>query len=508
MSDAATFTGSRRAAIALNVTLMVLLACVAAAIVIYLTGFTTLRRRIDLTEARSYTLSAETRSLLASLDKSAEIVTIVDPVTFHWDVDRVRPKAMEYALDLLQEYKVRSHGKLSVDNLDVRLDDARVRSLLLDLGGLVETNLVVVKCGENRRVLTLDADLADFFMGSPLPVLQPTRMLAFKAEEAITSALYAVTLDKRPKVYVITGHDEMSVDQLTDREAGLLRATLEKDNLQIEPLALFAMREVPQDADAVLLLGPHTALVEEERAALDAYLRRGGKLLACVEPDGDASLDPLWKAIGIELERRFVIFPRPTLAQSAPATAHSITSASGGKYGSYGTHPITSALVDSNANMWISESGGISAAPGTDAQFTSLALSHPESFGDELVNGRLGDERQDPKYEKLGQRTLIAAVEPKAPYAGARVVFAASRWWLSNAALRTTPGNEKFARRAMAWLVGQKREIAVPPRRPRATVADLHPEEYDRILLYTVAYLPLGALVLAVVVWLARRRAA
>ena len=85
------------------------------------------------------------------------------------------------------------------------------------------------------------------------------------------------------------------------------------------------------------------------------------------------------------------------------------------------------------------------------------------------------------------------------------IVVVASWFWLANEKLAQVPANDEFVRRASAWLVGKKREITPPPRLPPPHATDLRPEEYDAIAKYTVAYLPLAAALIALIVWLARR---
>jgi hypothetical protein len=497
-----TFGTGRKAAIFANVIVMVALAAVAAVAAVYLTGFTKARARIDLTATQNYSLSAQTLSMLGSLERDVEITAVTDPVTYYWDVDQVRPRAMEYTRDLLREYAARSNGRVAFDDLDVRRDPSRVRDLLTELG-INESNFVVVRAGDNRRVLTLETDLAEIDPG--YPQVRPTRLIAYRVEEAVSGAIYAVVDDARPRVYAITGHDEIRLDQAGDAGGSLFAASLRKDNVEIVDWSLFAQRRIPDDAVAVFLLGPRTALIDDERAALDAYLRRGGRMLVLSDPLADDSLDALFEQLGLAVERNVIVYPRDSVAKEVDVLAHYVGE---GAQGRYGTHPIVRSLATAKKQMLLVATGAVAARPGFERSFTTLLASHPSSFGDvPQSKGVPGDYTLDVRIgEVKGERILGAALEPTdGPYSGARVVYLPSSALATNGLARH-PANDEFLRRATSWLLGRRKSIELPPRRPPLRVSDLEDEEYGLILRYTAGYMPLAAALLALLVWFARRR--
>lgn len=500
----ATFGKGRRLGILGNVAAMVFLAAAASALGVYVTGFTDLRRRFDLTESRTYTLRPQTLRLLEGLDRDVEIVTVFDRVTWWWDFDRVWIKAMDHVEDLLQEYRLRSGGKVTVERLDPKVDIDRIRDLYQELD-LQKYNLVIVRSGSNRRILGLDTDLAEFDLGSPQPVVRPTRLLAYRTEEALSSAIWEVTHARSTVAYALTGHEEVSTDSAADLGASLVAAALGQDNVEVRPLSLVAAGEVPEDADVVLLLGPRRPFLDEERTALDAYLRRGGRLLVTIDPLGDRSLDAtIFRKLGVDIERNIVCHTQYGVLRAERATEMWIGR---GAPGRYGDHPIVDALEAEGEVVRIVRSGALSPLEGTEERFTSLLYSHPDAFGDLPVDDTTaGDYRLDPRVEKAHTRTLAAALEPSGDYEGARCVFFASQASFTNFVLARSPGNEKLLRRSVAWLVGRKRSIVLPPRTVTTRRMDLRPGDEDAIFRYCAVYLPAGALVLGLLVFLARRR--
>ncbi len=502
--SAETFGRGRRFAIGANVLVMIVLAIAAAVLVVFVTGFTDLRRRFDLTQAHDYSLAPETVRILESLEKDVEITTVFDGATVPWDVHGEVARAIEYTRDVLQEYKVRAGRRMFVEHLDPKIDGARVRELVQELG-LRTYNIVIVRCGTRRRVLGLQSDLAEFDNLQPQPMQQPVILKGFRAEEAISSALYEVLQERQPKVYVSVGHQEMSIEAGGPNDAALLAQSLTRDNVDVRPISLLTAREVPADADAVLILAPRQAYAEPERAALDAYLRRGGRLLVLLDPAGDKSLDPLLAAVGVEVDRAIVCKEWPAQLKGAEPDVHLIGQRAPG---SFGAHPITASLDDANAIVSLAGSGSVRPLPQAAGEFTSLLNSHPDAFADALQpDGKPGDHAFDQRVDgKRGQRTLAAAIEPTGDYAKSRLVVIPSSQLAGNKPLAELPGNDLFLRRVVAWLINKKEFVQLPPRRPHTAAADLRPQEYDELFRYVVIFMPVGAVLLAAAIAFVRRR--
>jgi ABC-type uncharacterized transport system involved in gliding motility auxiliary subunit len=117
-------------------------------------------------------------------------------------------------------------------------------------------------------------------MGGGSPSLK-----AFKGEEQLTAAILSLAPPRVPKVYLVTGHGEAqpAAAGATDRSASAFQEALKRENMEVAEANLLA-GHVPEDADALLVLGPTQPFTDREIAALDAYLKNGGRLLACLDP--------------------------------------------------------------------------------------------------------------------------------------------------------------------------------------------------------------------------------
>lgn len=96
---------------------------------------------------------------------------------------------------------------------------------------------------------------------------------AYDGEGQLTSAIQYVLSDDMPKVYVISGHDEIALD------AGFTEVC-EKANVELETITLLNYDAVPEDAQAIMLLAPISDFSEDDAAKIRDYMAAGGKALA------------------------------------------------------------------------------------------------------------------------------------------------------------------------------------------------------------------------------------
>lgn len=89
-------------------------------------------------------------------------------------------------------------------------------------------------------------------------------------EGQLTSAILNVTSEAKIKLYILSGHEEISVGDGLEK-------TLNKRNIETEELILKEGEEVPEDCDVLLINGPGVDLVEDEVKTLETYLDKGGK---------------------------------------------------------------------------------------------------------------------------------------------------------------------------------------------------------------------------------------
>ncbi|MHC4945868.1 MAG: DUF7088 domain-containing protein, partial [Planctomycetota bacterium] len=134
--EKSSFSRGKRVLIALNVSLMIVIALAIFLGICYLASLPNFRTRVDLTQEQSFTLSPLTLDLLGALDKEVQVYSIFRR-SGGWDgygIERIRGEILNYANRLLEEYVIHSSGKVTVEVLDADRDNMRVRELENSIG--------------------------------------------------------------------------------------------------------------------------------------------------------------------------------------------------------------------------------------------------------------------------------------------------------------------------------------------------------------------------------------
>lgn len=226
--------------------------------------------RFDLTEKRRYSLYPETRSYLEQLARPVQVyVTLTENPD-----DRELDAAYRDISGLLREFAYASRsndkGRIEVVFLDVFQSRKKAEELRID-----QPNLVVLICGDHRRVLKL----GDFYR------TKDRKRDAFQGESTLTSALLDVTSAQKKKIYFLQGHGEIDLDDVSARGLSNLRDELRQRNFEVDALDLARTHKVPDDAALILSVGPQGRCSPFEEDLLRTYLQtRAGSLILLLDP--------------------------------------------------------------------------------------------------------------------------------------------------------------------------------------------------------------------------------
>ncbi|MFY0579459.1 GldG family protein [Cystobacter fuscus] len=241
-------------------------------------------KRLDFTRDHTYTLSEASRTTMEELK---------DPVTVTaYFTDKLPPpysSNARYVRDLLEEYRAASRGKLSFEFLDpmtqeTDADKEAKRETKRDIFGRtfreptsVERELaqegiqpVEVRVVEDDQVQTKRAYMGIVIKHQEkkevIPVVADTQTLEYD----LTLLLRKLTRTKTPVLGVLQGHDEPGLQDKLGRLKMLLGQLYE-----VRPVNLGENKRVEESVDALLVIGPKTALKPNELEAIDQFLMEG-----------------------------------------------------------------------------------------------------------------------------------------------------------------------------------------------------------------------------------------
>jgi ABC-type uncharacterized transport system involved in gliding motility auxiliary subunit len=418
--------------------------------------------RLDLTENRRHSLSQQTIQTLKALK------TKVSAVAFY----RSDQPGKRVAEDLFKQYARHAGDNFVWKSVDPDRDPALARAMGVEAYG---TTVLEAK-GRTEKVL--DAD----------------------QEEKLTNALVKVTREGKRVVYVVQGHGESDLVSTDQRGFSEAKGALEKANYEVKPLALARQSAVPDDAAVVIIAGPRTDFLGPEVQALEAYLGRGGKVLAMVNPpfperSQPESLRRVLAGWGVTLDDDLVIELNPIgqafgIGPQVPIVQQ------------YESHPITRDMTGITTLFPLTRSISTAKTPPAGVAVQPLARTTADSWGETDRQGlEQGQAKPDPSDPK-GPLTLAAvATRDKA-----RVVVYGTANIATNQFLNLQ-GNRDFVLNTVSWLAEEEDQISIRPRDSKATPVFLTSQQAQAVFWVPVVILP-GLAIAAGIVAVVRRRAA
>jgi len=219
----------------------------------------------DLTEERLFSLSAQSLSVLQTLDAPVEITAFVENGQ-NPGVER-----------LLLAYEEAS-TQISYRLVDPEADPALANELNFRGYG----DLFVGAGGDPQRATTID-------------------------EPSITNAVLAATRGEAVPVCFTVGHGERGVGDAERKGFSAASVALTQTNYRLALVNLSAAG-VPETCRALVIAGPQSDFLPEESAALEAYLDNGGGALVLFESRTDVpELARVVARYGLQVNDDFVI---------------------------------------------------------------------------------------------------------------------------------------------------------------------------------------------------------
>ena len=226
--------------------------------------------RVDLTETRSFSLSAQTSNILNQIDK---------PVAVKVFISASGPGAQnkDKIKDLLDTYCYNSK-MIKYEFVDPDSQPEIARSYE------VKTYGTIVLEGYDKKQVVQSAD-----------------------EENITNALLKLSRKEQKKIYFLSGHGEHSFSSDARDSFSNAKTALEKNLFQVAQWNLLEQADMPSDAAAVVIAGPQKEIPQREQQIIKGYLARGGKIMLMLDPLTRTGLKGFLKDYGIEISDDVVV---------------------------------------------------------------------------------------------------------------------------------------------------------------------------------------------------------
>lgn len=420
--------------------------------------------RIDLSDMGVFSLSPQTESILKNLEKEVKITA------FFAEQSKVKDRAK----DLFDNYRKQTN-KVKIDIVDPDKKPAIAKRY-----GITDYDTVVLESGDQSataRAIT---------------------------EEALTSALIRVSRGSRKTLYFVEGHGEHSIDDTERNGYSFLKETLEKQGFGVKKLLLLSEKNIPEDADVVILGGPQRPLADEEKNALNDYLGKKGRVFVLIDPMVQADLGPFLSKWGVILEEDIILDPTSGLGGAIPIV----------NPGGYPPHKITNQF---NLATFYPLTRSVSFDPSKSNQlrFEPFLQTGQDSWATKHLEGDLSIE---PSRDKKGPITIGGVISDKeaspletilSPDSEEkkkfRLVIIGDSGFGTNNHVRAM-GNGDIFQNVVSWLAEEGDLISIRPQEIVTSTLLLRPQQINMILYVSVLIIPAGVLMIGLFVWRGRRR--
>ena len=442
--------------------------------------------RADWTGSKMYTLSEKSLNVLKDVKDEVQVVVFMTGSTPLYSETK----------ELLARYQAVA-PKLKVEYIDPDRDPLRTKTLAQQFG-VSAANTVVFAAAGRQKYVTSD-QLAEYDY-SGMQMGQAPKMKAFKGEEQFTAAILGVVNPKVPKIYFTTGHGENDPDGFEEDSLSQFKEALKRDNLEVAKASLLS-GAVPEDCDLLIVAGPAAPFADPEKAALKAYLDKGGRALVLLDPvlGGQmrpSGLEEMLAGFGVLVNNDLVIDPSRRLPFFDLSAVY-ITD--------FRSHPVVKGLANVAVLLPVARSVTTTAAAGFTQ--TILLTTSNEGWGETDLAGILAQKpvARD-AVDTPGPVALGVAVESETDKeTGLRLVVLGNAAFLTNAQLANA-GNLNLGVNAVNWLARREQALGIAPRSPEQVQLFLNAAQMRGIYLVSLLAMPGAAIALGVAVWWRRRR--
>jgi ABC-type uncharacterized transport system involved in gliding motility auxiliary subunit len=441
-------------------------------------------KRWDLTTAGQFTLSDQTRKILASLKEPVNVKVFAGPRM----VDRFRDRMTEY--DSLSD-------QLKVEYIEPLKQPALANQYEVQQDGTV----VFEYKGRIERTTS-------------------------ETEQDLTNAIVKVTQGEQSKVYFVQGHQEHDTTGSEGDGYSTAASALQSDNFVVEKVVLAQQSAVPADADVLVIAGPQVDYLPTELDLIRDYLKRGGKLLLMLDPPDRMEQAPLRNLLafarewGIEVGNNVVVDANPNSRAFGAGPATPLAA-------SYPPHPITERLETLTAYHLVRSvapvSGGTNGrnaqtlvetgpASWAETDFKALtsggAVSLDEGGGDKRgpisIAAAVSATAESPEPAKASDEKPAGTTPDGDAKPESRVAVFGDSDFAANSTIQFL-GNRDLFLNTVNWLAQQENMISIRPKEPSDRRLTITADQSQRLYWLSIFIIPGLIIAAGVREWWRRR---
>jgi ABC-type uncharacterized transport system involved in gliding motility auxiliary subunit len=409
-------------------------------------------KRFDLTAEGLYSISAQTKKVVANLPKDVKVIYF-------------NKEENQQLSDIMKEYKY-AGGRLAYERIDPNQRPEMARQYKVRRMG------DIVVAGGDRNEIISDT-----------------------SEQAITNAILKVTREKLKTVCFAEGHGEKSLSDKDNSGYSTVEQRLKDENYQLKTVLLAKEQQVPSECAALVVAGPKQPVTPPEAAMIGKYLDGGGKAMLLLDTETDPQLDEVLKKWNIQAADNIVLDVSGMGQMFGTGPEYPLVS-------DYGSHAITK---DFGRTMSIFPlARAIKVTGGAGANATPLLTTSENSYAkDKITPGQ--QIKYEPGKDQKGPLTIgAAASKGLGGKKEARLVVIGDSDFASNGVLKFQRNADLFLN-SVNWLAEEEDLISIRPKSATNRSVTMSESQQRTFFWLSVLFMPLAVIGSGIYIWWKRR---
>ena len=436
---------------------------------------------IDVTALNATDFSDDTKKIVSEVEEEVFIYT-----TFQ---DSTNSSLRMQVDEVLNKYQA-MNGKITFANIDPAKEPARIKQFAGDKS-LTEGSLIITNADETRVKVV---DRTEYYYNYTSQYTGGTYTF-FDIESMTTGALVYVTSEETPRVFYLTGHDELDAASYCT----VLTKQLQSQNYDVATLNLTSNADNIElvNGDTVVIINPARDLSDAEYEILRAWLPTGGRLLFTLQYDNLSEL-PNFEKLLAYYQMSFgdgVIMEDNSASSNWNSDLYTLVPNMNAE------HQVTASMAESGAYMMMPYARPINAVamPESGIQFDTLLTSSDRAV---VMNG---DEASAPGTQIVAM-TMIDQNQDDSTK-DIRIALIGNYYTLADTNLLNYSYNMTFTTNLFNWLVNRESTVEISSKLLEAsTLAIPDSATAWTLAAIIVVAIPLVVLIGGIFVWIKRRR--
>lgn len=425
----------------------------------------------DVTAQQLYTLSDETKELVKGLSEDVNIYVLSNESQADSTLDTT-----------LQNYEgLSSHIKISYVDPAV---NPKFHTQYTD--GAISSNSIIVEGSKRSKVI----DYSELYEMEFDYTTYSSTVTGYDGEGQITSAIAYVTTDEMPKIYAVTGHDELSF------ESSFVSA-IEKENVEYDTINLMDYDEVPEDASCVIINAPAADLSADDTSKMLDYMEKGGDVLLITAYTGTelANFNKLLDFYGVTVTEGLIIESAVNNYYQDPFyLLPDVT---------YDT--LTESVYNNGSYIFAPYAMGLTVTETEDVEVSVLLSSSDKSYVRNNIENSMDYSKQEDDEEgpfEIGVK-CVKSIDSESSVG---IIYSCESLFTETADSMVAGTNMKLFSSTLGSFVSHTSSVSVPVKSLETEYLTISQGVILVLALLTVAVIPFAILAAGFVVWFKRRK--